>query len=72
MDNQEQQSMEWVATQPKIEYKTIFNEFIGQLDNEVEEHLNNGWMPHGPQYAVDKKFYQALLRVPQQMMSRAL
>ena len=70
MDNQEQQSMEWVNKQPKIEYKTLCNEFIGQLDMEVEEYLNNGWMPHGPQYSVNNKFYQPLLRVPQQMIPR--
>ena len=55
---------------PRVEYKTLFNEFIGQLDNDVEEHLNEGWMPHDPQYSVGGKFYQALLRVPQQMMAR--
>lgn len=61
------QDME-VKHAPKIEYKTLFNKHVGQLDDEVMRYLNNGWMPHGPQYSVDGMFYQALLRVPQQMM----
>lgn len=54
----------------KIEYKTLFDEHVGQLDVEVTTHLNDGWMPHGPQYKVDIYFYQAVIKVPQQMMQR--
>ena len=61
------QDME-VKHAPKIEYKTLFDKHVGQLDDEVMKYLNSGWMPHGPQYNVDGTFYQAVLRVPQQFM----
>jgi len=54
----------------KIEYKTLFNQHVGQLDDEVTEHLNNGWMPHGQQYNAGGLFYQTVLRVPRQMMQQ--
>jgi hypothetical protein len=41
---------------------------VGQLDDEVMVYLNDGWMPHGPQYSVGGNFYQAVIKVPQQMM----
>jgi len=52
----------------KFEYKTLFNKHVGQLDDEVGEYLNSGWMPHGPQYYVEGCFYQAIIKVPPQMM----
>lgn len=75
MSNQEQQqSVSPYArmSENKIEYKTLFSQHVGQLDDEVTEYLNDGWMPHGPQYSVGSNFYQAVIKVPQQMMSRAL
>jgi len=71
MSNQEQQqSVSPYArmSENKIEYKTLFSQHVGQLDDEVTEYLNNGWMPHGQQYSVDSNFYQAVIKVPQQMM----
>ena len=53
---------------PQVEYKTVFSEFIGQLDDEVTAALNDGWQPAGPQYKADVKFYQPMVRVPRQMM----
>jgi hypothetical protein len=69
-DNNSMENNETVFIQqgPKIEYKTLFNKHVGQLDDEVVGYLNSGWMPHGPQYYADGQFYQAVLRVPQQMM----
>ena len=52
----------------KIEYKTLFNEFVGQLDNEVSEALNDGWQPAGPQYKSDVTFYQPMIKIPRPMM----
>jgi len=56
--------------QPKIEYKTLFNKHVGQLDDEVGGYLNSGWMPHGPQYHVEGCFYQTVIKVPQQAFQR--
>lgn len=52
----------------QVQYKTLFNEFIGQLDSEVSEALNDGWQPAGPQYKADVTFYQPMIKVPRQMM----
>ncbi len=53
--------MEVKKVAPSIEYKTLFNVNVGQLDDEVMEYLNDGWMPHGPQYSVGSNFYQAVI-----------
>ena len=70
MSNQEQQTTSPYSrmSENKIEYKTLFNGHVGQLDEEVTTYLNDGWMPHGPQYKVDMYFYQAVVKVPRQMM----
>ena len=73
MSNQEQQNP-YVGRQlnadAKVEYKTVFNEQIGQLDDEVSTLLNEGWQPAAPQYYVEKKgwFVQSMVKVPRQMM----
>ena len=66
----EQTQNVYVQQAPKIEYKTLFDKHVGQLDDEVMKYLNEGWMPHGPQYNAGGMFYQAVLRVPQQFMPR--
>ena len=55
----------------KVEYKTLFNSSVGQLDDEVMEYLNSGWMPHGPQYysVKDEWYVQPVLRIPSSMMA---
>jgi len=62
--------MEVKSTAINIEYKTLFDTHLGQLDDAVMEHLNSGWMPHGPQYysVKDEWYVQPLLRLPKSMM----
>ena len=74
MSNQDKNVSPYSKMIPRVEYKTLFNKHVGQLDDEINEYLNDGWQPAGPQYYIDKNdcFYQPLIRVPQQMMSRAL
>ncbi len=74
MSNQEQQQSPYAGRQlnadAKVEYKTVFNEQIGQLDDEVSALLNDGWQPAAPQYYAEKKgwFVQSMVKVPRQMM----
>ena len=64
---QDNQVPSWASKQPKLEFKTLFNERIGQLDDEVTEYMNNGWQPAGPQYKADVTFYQPMILVPRPM-----
>ena len=71
MSNQDKNISPYSKMMPsRIEYKTLFNKQVGQLDDEVNEHLNEGWQPAGPQYYTTDQgwFVQPLIRVPQQMM----
>jgi len=69
-DNNNNQVPSWATKQPEVEYRTVFNEQIGQLDDEVSALLNDGWQPAGPQYYAEKKgwFVQSMVKVPRQMM----
>jgi hypothetical protein len=58
------QDMELMKHTPKIEYKTLFDKHIGQLDDEIMNYMNKGWMLHGSQYNINGIFYQVLIRVP--------
>lgn len=74
MSNQDNNNQvpSWATKQPKVEYKTVFNEQIGQLDDEISTLLNDGWQPAGPQYYVEKKgwFVQPMVHVPRPMMAK--
>ena len=48
-----------------IQYKTVMNDNIDELDVEVSNLLNDGWMMHGPQYQNHAQTYiQPLIKIP--------
>ena len=54
-----------VTTNNMIQYKTVMNDNIDELDVEVSNLLNDGWMMHGPQYQNHAQTYmQPLIKIP--------
>ena len=54
-----------VITNNMIQYKTVIADNADDLDTEVSNLLNDGWMMHGPQYQNHfKQYVQPLIKIP--------